>query len=162
MDDELTTREVLRNGWLHTGDIGKLDQDGHLYVLGRRRAMIKRGGATIAPREIEEAADRAMGVRFSAAIGVERDTSEGTEHIVILAEMREDYKKRDLPQISRTVVAEVQRATGYSPQEVVLVAPRTIPRTRNGKIRYERLRELFLTEELAQQGQILLARGLGE
>ncbi len=160
LDDELTTREVLRNGWLHTGDIGKLDEDGHLYVLGRRRAMIKRGGATIAPREIEEAADCASGVRFSAAIGVERDTSEGTEQIVILAEIRKDYKERDLPQISRTIVTEVQRSTGYSPQEVVLVAPRTIPRTRNGKIRYELLRELFLTGELARQGQILLARGL--
>ena len=44
-DAEDATRKMLRDGWLHTGDIGRLDSDGNLTILGRKRAMLKRGGA---------------------------------------------------------------------------------------------------------------------
>src|SRR3954452_18521322 len=70
LDAPEATEEVLRDGWLHTGDLGHVDDEGRLYVLGRRRAMIKRGGAVVAPREIEEAAQEVDGVRVAAAVGV--------------------------------------------------------------------------------------------
>ncbi len=48
-NDPISTQSVLRDGWLYTGDIGSLDEDGHLYVLGRKRALIKRAGVLIPP-----------------------------------------------------------------------------------------------------------------
>ena len=51
--DPETTAEVLRGGWLHTGDIGRVDEDGYLYLVGRKKDLVKRGGINIFPSEIE-------------------------------------------------------------------------------------------------------------
>lgn len=141
--DEAATREVLRDGWLHTGDIGALDAEGRLFVKGRRRALIKRAGALVAPREVEEAADRVPGVRFSAAVGVESSPG-GTEDVVIVAEVKPEDAATGAARerLSRAIADEVVRALGFPPREVRLVAPRAIPRTANGKIRYDELRAL--------------------
>lgn len=56
-------------GWLYTGDNGYLDPEGYLFILGRKKALIKRGGSFISPREVEMAADQIPGVRYNVAIG---------------------------------------------------------------------------------------------
>ena len=45
--------QVLQNGWLHSGDLGKLDANGHLFISGRLSEVILRGGANVYPAEIE-------------------------------------------------------------------------------------------------------------
>ncbi|MEO8034879.1 MAG: AMP-binding protein [Acidobacteriota bacterium] len=131
-DEPAATAGTLRGGWLHTGDTGYLDRDGHLYVLGRERAMIKRGGAPLAPRELEEAAQSVSGVRVAAAIGVAREL---TEEIVVVVETDPDASD-----VVRLVMEAVERALGFAPHRVVVAEPRTIPRTSNGKIRHAELR----------------------
>lgn len=130
--DEEATHETLRDGWLHTGDTGAIDGQGNLYVLGRQRAMIKRGGVTLAPREIEEAAESVPGVRLAAAIGV---PSAITEEIVVVVEAEKGSSS-----LESLVIAAVARAIGMAPDRVLVREPRTIPRTANGKIRHAFLR----------------------
>lgn len=48
------TEETLRGGWLHTGDVGRMDRDGYVYILDRNKDMVISGGLNIYPREIEE------------------------------------------------------------------------------------------------------------
>ena len=155
--DAEATREVLRDGRLHTGDVGALDADGHLYVLGRKRALIKRAGAVIPPREVEEAADRVPGVRYSAAVGVPDESIGGSEGVVVVAEIRpEDVPTGDeRARLAAAVAAEVRRALGSAPSDVLLVVPHAIPRTPNGKIRYQELRRLVVEGVLTREGAVL-------
>jgi fatty-acyl-CoA synthase len=68
--DVVRTDETIVNGWLHSGDIGRLDQDGYLYIVGRTKDLIIRGGFNIAPREIEEILDSHPGVLEAAVVGL--------------------------------------------------------------------------------------------
>lgn len=135
------TAETLRDGWLHTGDIGHLDPDGELYVLGRRRAMLKRGGAVLAPRELEEAAQKVEGVRIAAAVGM--PGVDMTEEIVLAIET----SGGDADAIAAAVAQEVHRTLGFAPDRVIVLPPRSIPRTYNGKVRHDALREELALRE---------------
>jgi acyl-CoA synthetase (AMP-forming)/AMP-acid ligase II len=68
--DPEATAETLRNGWLHTGDLGYMDEDGYLYLMDRSKDMIVSGGENIYPREIEEVIIRHPAIREVAVIGV--------------------------------------------------------------------------------------------
>jgi acyl-CoA synthetase (AMP-forming)/AMP-acid ligase II len=159
LDDPETTADVLRDGWLHTGDFGYLSDDGELFVLGRKRVLIKRAGAMVLPREIEEAVDRVEGVRFSAVIGHVRDDGSGNEEVVVVAEVRaevaasDDHRSRISKDIGSTMVATV----GFKPADVVLVEPRTIPRTRNGKIKHGELKRIYAEGRLGDDGAVLFS-----
>jgi acyl-CoA synthetase (AMP-forming)/AMP-acid ligase II len=64
------TEETLRGGWLHTGDLVSMDEDGYLYLAGRKKDMIIRGGENIYPVEVEEVLHTHPKVLESAVIGV--------------------------------------------------------------------------------------------
>jgi fatty-acyl-CoA synthase len=150
-DDEPATRAVVRDGWLHTGDRGKLDEDGRLYVLGRDRALIKRGGATIVPREIEEAAEQVAGVLLAAAIGLPGET-DGTERLLLVAEL-DPRADTDRQRLKATLASGVTRAVGSAPGEILVVRPGTIPRTESGKVRHSELRRLVMSGGLSEEPQ---------
>ena len=62
--------EVMRNGWFHTGDIGRMDMDGYFYLVGRKTDMILKGGFKVVPREIEEIISAHPQVTEVAVIGI--------------------------------------------------------------------------------------------
>ena len=69
-DPETTARTLERDGWLHSGDLGYLDEDGFVYVTGRIKELIIKGGENIAPREIDEALLKHPAVLEAAAVGI--------------------------------------------------------------------------------------------
>ena len=64
------TAAVLRDGWYHTGDAGYLNDDGYLYITGRLREVIRTGGETVGPAEVEAAVRTYPGVRDAAVVGL--------------------------------------------------------------------------------------------
>ena len=64
------TQHVLRNGWFHTGDVGRKDEDGYLFIVDRIKDLVIRGGMNVYPREIEEVLMAHPAVSLVAVIGV--------------------------------------------------------------------------------------------
>ncbi len=74
-EDQISTDMALRDGWLHTGDLGTVDEDGFIYLSARKKEMIKVGGKRVGPKEIEEV--------IVAMPGVIDCTVEGYDHPVL-------------------------------------------------------------------------------
>ncbi len=68
--DEKLTQETIRDGWFHTGDLGKFDQQGFLYIVGRKKEMIKVGGEIVFEPEVEAGLQRHPDIAEAAVIGV--------------------------------------------------------------------------------------------
>lgn len=64
------TAEKLKNGWLHTGDLGRIDEDGYVYIVERKNDMIISGGVNIYPREVEEVLYKHPAVSEASVIGI--------------------------------------------------------------------------------------------
>ena len=141
------TRELFHDGWLDTGDRAYI-AEGDLFITGRIKDIIIRAGQHIAPHEIEEAVGAVPGLRKNgiAAFGV-TDPASGTERVVVLAEADE----KD-PSAQAALKVRAQEAAthivGGPPDEVVLVAPGTVPKTASGKIRRAAARDLYLGKTL--------------
>jgi long-chain acyl-CoA synthetase len=67
------TSETVRDGWLHTGDMAQVDEDGYFFIVDRKKDMIIRGGYNVYPREIEEVLYEHPAVREAAVLGVPHD-----------------------------------------------------------------------------------------
>ncbi len=72
------TAEAMKGGWLHTGDLARVDEDGYFFIVDRKKDMIIRGGYNVYPREIEEVLYEHPAVLEAAVIGVP-DTVFGEE-----------------------------------------------------------------------------------
>ena len=79
------TQEFFAGGWCHTGDIGFIDADGYLYVTGRKKNMVKSGGISIFPEEIEEVLSRHPKIAEAAVIGFQSaEWGEAVKALVVL------------------------------------------------------------------------------
>lgn len=82
--DPEQTAQTVRDGWLHTGDVGRLDEDGFLYVVDRLKDLIIRGGFNVFPRDVEDALLEHESVASAAVVGVP-DTKSGEEVVAVVA-----------------------------------------------------------------------------
>ncbi|MDQ5893898.1 MAG: hypothetical protein QG596_159 [Actinomycetota bacterium] len=97
--------ETLRDGWLHTGDLGILDEEGYLTVTGRKKDMIISGGLNIYPKEIEDVIHRINSVSEVAVVGVEDKKWGETAVAVIVAEQIESVNTEAVDSLCREQLA---------------------------------------------------------
>lgn len=151
-----TARLFWKDGFLKTGDLGYLDENKNLFIVSRKKNLIKRLGESIAPQEIEELIDSTPGVRFSAAVGIDKGGAEG-EQVFVFAEIRNEKLLTDqaLYDLAFQIIERFYEHMGYRIARIYLLKPRSIPVTHNGKIQYGRLKEMYLDGSLRKMGMIL-------
>ena len=130
---EDATAEILQDGWLATGDVAKIDEQGYLYIVDRKKDMILVSGFNVFPNEIEEVAAMHDGVLEAAAIGVPHEVS---GEIVKLFIVKQD------PSLTREQVIEHCKSllTGYKVPKIVEFKDE-LPKSNVGKILRRELRD---------------------
>ena len=136
--------------------MGYLDEENNLYIVGRKKNIIKYFGRTVAPKEIEEAVDGLDMIRFSAAIGVDKGRIEG-EQVYVFAEVRagDTRSESELHELVIEIVSNVYSRMGFRPARVYLLKPKSIPQTHNGKLQHQKLKEQYLDRSLFNESKIL-------
>jgi acyl-CoA synthetase (AMP-forming)/AMP-acid ligase II len=131
---EATAKAIDADGWLRTGDLGYVDDDGLLYVTGRRNELIIKNGRNYLPHDIEAAASTVDGVRAGrvVALGVPHEQS-GTEELVVYAEVRVSHRWQAV-QLRRRIADAIVDATGLRPDRITLLDPGVLPKTTSGKL----------------------------
>ena len=133
---EETHKTILGNGWLRTGDLGYLDTDGYVFVSGRIKELIIKGGENIAPREIDEALLTHPGILEAAAFAVPcKDYGERVEACVCLKE------KVSVELAELISHCESQIGKFKSPDNIHIVAD--LPKGPSGKVQRLKLFELI-------------------
>ncbi len=154
------TARALADGWLDTGDLGFL-ADGELYLTGRAKDVLILRGRNYAPDTVEHAVDGLPGLRTGCAVAVSW-LPEGApgETLALLVEAHRDASDEELAALPEAARQAVLAATGLVVDEVVLVAPGTLPRTSSGKLRRAETLKRHLAGELeppAPVGALALA-----
>jgi fatty-acyl-CoA synthase len=125
------SRRALRDGWLHTGDVGYL-ADGQLYVCGRTKDMIIRQGRKYHPPDLESAITDARAIAVSGVVVIGINHVEQPDEIVAVIEARASGRTAELEDDVRRRIRET---SGLELDRVIVAPPGTIPRTTSGKVR---------------------------
>jgi long-chain acyl-CoA synthetase len=126
--------KTLRDGWLMTGDLAKIDDDGYIYIVDRKKDLIIVDGMNVYPREVEEATLRLAGVEECAMVGI--PDGRGSEHTCLYVRRREgvNLTADDIASFLR------QRLARYKvPRKIRFIEE--FPKTGTGKIKKGELRE---------------------
>ena len=132
--DQEETNRVLQNGWYYTGDVGRMDDEGFFYVVGRSNDMIKVGGERVSAKEVEETILTLKSVHEVAVIGVEDPyLGEAIKAFVVPADeksMADDsvikYCQKNLPRYKTPKFVEIVKQ---------------LPKNESGKILKSKLKE---------------------
>jgi long-chain acyl-CoA synthetase len=136
-----TTAEALRDGWLHTGDLGYVDDEGYLFIVDRKKDLIIRGGFNVYPRDVEDALLEHPAIESAGVVG--RPDEVSGEEVVAFVSLRPgaEATSEELVQWAR------ERIGGYKyPREIHVID--AVPLTNVGKI-----------DRKALRGQLAVSRG---
>ncbi|GAA1874579.1 AMP-binding protein [Paeniglutamicibacter psychrophenolicus] len=130
------TAETIIDGWLHTGDLGRLDAEGFVYVTDRKKDMIISGGFNVYPLEVEQVLWSHPAVEDCAVVGAPDD--DWGERVVAVVQFKPGWEAdpEDLRQLCRDQLGPIR-----APKNVVVVD--RLPRSANGKVLKKEVRERF-------------------
>ena len=130
------TAQTLRDGWLHTGDVGRLDEDGYLFVEDRIKDMIVSGGENVYPGIVEQVLVRHPGIAEAAVIGIPDEHWGEAVKAVVVARPASVCTEEEILAFCRPRLGGFER-----PRSVDFVD--ALPRTATGKVLKRALREPY-------------------
>jgi long-chain acyl-CoA synthetase len=134
------TAKTLRDGWIYTGDIATMDEDGYFYIVDRKKDMIISGGFNVYPRDIDEVFYLHPKVQEACSIGVPHPTRGESVKVFVVLKEGETATQEELIEYCKT-----RLATYKLPSEIEF--RKELPKTNVGKI----LRKQLRTEELEKR-----------
>ena len=144
---EKTAQELRENGFFITGDLGRIDEDGYVTIVGREKDLIISGGYNVYPKEVELLLDEQPGVLESAVIGVPHpDFGEAVVAVVV----PDDGPGPDTEAIDRDVA---QRLANFKRPKRIIVLDQ-LPRNTMGKVQKNQLRDRFADLFAAKEGAV--------
>lgn len=152
---ELTAEVITPEGWLHTGDIGKIDKKGNLYITGRIKNMIVlSGGKKVLPEEVEAVLEKSINFSEVCVLGASRSggVKDGTEDIFAVVVPKEDLTKKveSDKELNRIVKEEVKYLSNqlapYKRPVNVIISKEPLPRTTTRKVKRKEVKEMITTK----------------
>jgi acyl-CoA synthetase (AMP-forming)/AMP-acid ligase II len=135
-EPELTQAAFDAGGWLHTGDLARVDDEGYIYIVDRSKDMIISGGFNIYPTEVEQALYRHPAVYEACVVGVPDSVwGEAVKAVVVLRDGAR-ATETDIVEHCRALLADFKK-----PRSVDFVGE--LPRNPNGKLSRKAVREPF-------------------
>ncbi|MFZ5626906.1 MAG: class I adenylate-forming enzyme family protein [Bacillota bacterium] len=130
------TAETLRDGWVYTGDLGYVDEEGYIFVLDRKKDMIITGGVNVYPKEIEDTLAQLPQVLEAAVFGVPHPDWGETVCAAIVLKPGQQLSQAEVVQFCRQLLAEYK-----VPRKLEFVE--VLPRNANGKVLKKVLKEMM-------------------
>jgi long-chain acyl-CoA synthetase len=134
------TAATLTNGWLHTGDIAKMDKEGYFYIVDRKKDMILSGGLNVYPRDIEEVFYENPKVQEAAAIGIPHPTRGESVKVFVMLKEGATATSEELIEYCKNKIAKFKLPTEIEFRN-------ELPKTNVGKI----LKKELKSEEMAKR-----------
>ncbi|ALJ21703.1 AMP-binding protein [Microbacterium sp. No. 7] len=134
--DASRNAETLRDGWVHTGDVGRLDEDGFLYIVDRKKDMVISGGFNVFPRQVEDVLATHPAVAQSAVIGVPHEKWGEAVHAAVVV-------KNDAHVTEQELIDHVKAELGGVPAPKTIDFVDALPVNPAGKVDKKALREPF-------------------
>jgi acyl carrier protein len=143
------TEALFHDGWLDSSDLAYI-AEGNIFITGRVKDIIIKGGRNIYPEEIEEAVGNLKDIRKGCvAAFASADARTGSERLIVVAETRStDSTVRD--KLEQDVTQTVTDILGMPADEVIISPPHTVPKTSSGKIRRSTMQELYDSDKLGE------------
>ncbi|MGB3903518.1 MAG: long-chain-fatty-acid--CoA ligase [Anaerolineae bacterium] len=128
------TAKTIKDGWLHTGDVGKMDEDGYIYLVDRKKDMIISGGENIYSREVEEVLYMHPAVLEAAVVGVpDEKWGESVKALVVLKQGA-TASEQEIVDFCKEHLASYKKPRSVEFRD-------NLPKTGSGKIRKHEIRE---------------------
>ena len=134
--NEAATAEVLRDGWLHTGDLGRFDDDGRLYVVGRaKEVIVDSGGNNIYIEELEEIYGRSEYVKEMAVVGLKVGRGEQVAALIVPAYSRGESRRAVEDRLRSDFDKVALELSTHKRIRILRFTDAELPRTRTRKIK---------------------------
>ena len=134
------TANQLRDGWLHTGDIAQMDEDGYIFIVDRKKDMIIAGGFNIYPREIDEVMYQHPKVSEAVAVGIPDEYRGETVKVYVVLKPGQTVTEKEIIEFCK------QKLAAYKVPKIVEFRD-ALPKSAVGKI----LRKILREEEMAKK-----------
>lgn len=148
---EMTAEVIDQDGWLHTGDIAKIDKDGHIYITGRIKNMIVlQGGKKVFPEEVEAVLENSHYIAEACVLGVSRSfgAKDGAEEVTAVvvpkAEMYNSYSDDDIDRMVKLDIKTLsEQLAPYKRPTSVIISKEPLPKTTTLKVKRKNVREMI-------------------